>query len=605
MSKIQILPEHLANRIAAGEVVERPASVVKELLENSLDAGASRIEVEIEGGGTRLIRIIDDGEGMSEDDVLLCLERHGTSKISGDDDLDGIHTLGFRGEAIPSIGSVSKMTITSREKGKPLGTTAVIDYGRLNKIHEAGCSPGTTMEVRNLFGNTPARKKFLRTRKTELAHIDQVVRNYCLAASGVAFILRIDGRETINIDAALDLKQRVEKVISHHRELLPVGGGKASRERISVFGYLVAPEEAPSGANRLRLFVNGRAVKDRMMAHGVSEGFRGFLMKGKSPAGFLHLRIPPTDVDVNVHPAKNEVRFREGQLIHQLISTAVQRALGEYQSTLQHNIFLSREDSPDYSTASGTMDREPPPPPPRSITQPQREAPAPLPFDADRSDRLQPRTHPFKPPQESREVAAIAKPTPSGNSHSLLIIGQYENLYIFCQSPDGLVIIDQHAAHERLLFEELKKQYLDNRLQSQSLLFPITVELSISEAQLTRDRLQEIERMGFRLREFGGNSWVITAVPGCGGDLSAEELFFDLLARLGADSRLSGSLIDDILASMACKAAVKSGDNLQQEEMEGLIERMFKADLFSHCPHGRPVIKQFNPAEIKKWFHRT
>ena len=339
MSKIRILPEQLANQIAAGEVVERPASVVKELLENSLDAQANRIEIEIEGGGTRLIRIIDNGVGMDEDDLLMSLERHGTSKIMTEKDLGAIGTLGFRGEAIPSIGSVSKFTITSRPEQAELGTRVVLHFGKLTKVHEIGCSFGTTVEVCNLFGNTPARRKFLRTARTELGHIDEVVKNYALGSPKVTFILRIDGKEIIYLDNSLSIEQRLCSIMHYDGSFIPVGAAGQPKSLRHVFGFLIPPEKVTIGPSKMRVFVNGRAIRDRMIIHAVAEGLRGFLMKVKNPSGLIHLVLPPDEVDVNVHPAKHEVRFRNSRDIHALLSQSVSQAMLDHQKSMKTTLF--------------------------------------------------------------------------------------------------------------------------------------------------------------------------------------------------------------------------------------------------------------------------
>ncbi len=629
MSKIRVLPEQLANRIAAGEVVERPASVVKELIENSLDAGADRIEIEIEGGGTRLIRVIDNGEGMDEDDVLLCLERHGTSKISADQDLEAINSLGFRGEAIPSIASVSRMTITSRQQSAELGTTAILNYGKLTKIHETGCSRGTIMEIRNLFGNTPARRKFLRTHRTELGHIDEVVKSYGLAAAEVTFILRIDGRETLHLDSGHSLAHRLAAIMHYPGDFIEVKHSEPGESLPQISGYLVPPEQSIQGSARIRILVNGRSVKDRMLTHGVAEGLRGFLMKGKNPAGLVHLRLSPAEVDVNVHPTKQEVRFRRSRDIHQLIVQAIQQAIHGYQQTLKNSFFpssvpvghgvpetdkqlpRSREDRLSHEISSPHAKGEevaPYPPPPgernqqqeTSLSSPVFSQPAPLVT--------------AEPPPVTRAEAAKepSRPQPVFNGpenkrHGLQVIGQFANLYIFCQSGDDLLVIDQHAAHERLLFEELKQQFLRNAIARQTLLFPETVELSVADIQKVEQYGDEIDKMGFTIREFGGSSYVISAVPALGGHSSPVELFLDILEQFGSSNTGSrrGSMLEDVLASMACKAAVKAGDALAPEEIEALLDKMARADLFSHCPHGRPVLKVFSDTDIKKWFHRT
>ncbi len=612
MSKIRVLPEQLANRIAAGEVVERPASVVKELIENSLDAGASRIEIEIEGGGTRLIRIIDNGEGMDEDDVLLCLERHGTSKILNDEDLESINSLGFRGEAIPSISSVSRMTITSRHKSADLGTTAILNYGKLYKIHESGCAQGTIIEIKNLFGNTPARRKFLRTKRTELGHIDEVVKNYCLAAPGVSFSLRVDGRQTLILDSHQDLAQRLGSILHYSGSYIEIDHSEKGSSLPHLGGLLVPPDEPIKGSSRIKILVNGRSVKDRMLTHGVAEGLRGFLMKHHNPAGLLHLHLDPAEVDVNVHPTKQEVRFRQSRDIHQLIVRAIQQGMHGYQQTIKSSVFAPPSVKSSSQYTEKPLDR--PSPGPQEVRKaPERTSQSSLRKDVGQTQTSEPIPVPATvsvPPQAKQPEPAPPLPVFDENQakgHGLKIIGQYDNLYIFCQSNDGLVVIDQHAAHERLLFEKLKKQFLHGTIARQTLLFPETVELSVADLQKVEQYGEEIEKMGFSIREFGGSSYVISAIPALGRHMAPTELFLDILEQFGASSssKREGSLLEDVLASMACKAAVKAGDKLPTEEIEALLGNMAKADLFSHCPHGRPVLKNFSANDIKKWFHRS
>lgn len=623
MSKIRVLSEHLANRIAAGEVVERPASVVKELLENSLDAGADCVEIEIEGGGTRLIRIIDNGEGMDADDILLCLERHGTSKIKDDHDLGAISTLGFRGEALPSIGSVSKMVIISRPEESELGTRVVADFGRLVKVQETGCRHGTVMEIRNLFGNTPARRKFLRTVRTELGHIEEVVKNYALAVPALTFIVRIDNKETMHLAGGDPLERRLAKIIHFNGTFMEVGRPVRPQTERYVHGLLVPPEAAVSAAAMLRLFVNGRAIKDRMMAHAVAEGLRGFMMKGRNPAGFLHLHLPTCEVDVNVHPAKHEVRFRNTHDIHEMISQAVQMAMQEQQRSIRTDIFPL----PPQRQVSNQENRRPESTPPVSMPGKVETSPRPQPLRYQQPEENQAIVSVDQSPFSSCNPPVLtAEPEPSfdigeteqpdhdviepvrysGQGHGLQVIGQFRNLYIFCQSGDSLVVIDQHAAHERLIFEKLRSQYLQGKVASQHLLFPISVELSLLQSRLTEKNSNEIERIGFTVRAFGGNTHIISGVPALAGQCDPGALFMDILERFGSENgknRAAGRL-DDILSAMACKAAVRSGDRLQPAEIDALLNRMAKADLFSHCPHGRPVMKIFQAGEIKKWFHR-
>lgn len=627
MPKIRILPEQLANRIAAGEVVERPASVVKELIENSLDAGANRIEVEIEGGGTRLIRIIDNGEGMDEDDILLCFERHGTSKISDSHDLVAISTLGFRGEAIPSIASVAKMTVTSRPKNSDLGTKVEFEYGRLLKVHETGCSHGTTIEIRNLFGKTPARRKFLRTVRTELGHIDEVLKNYALACPKVTFSLAVNDKKTLYFDSSHNLEKRLSHIIHYNGRFIVVDTLPTNTEQRRIQGYLVPPEHSSSGSFRLRLFINGRAVKDRLMSHAIGEGLRGFLLKGHSPAGYIHLHLPAEEIDVNVHPAKLEIRFRNGRDIHQFIKQNIENAMLNYQQTIRADLFGKGKAETEFNTTEHPVeDVETTSKAPHSFPSNQKEKTSQQEqskiwqnFTTTSQQRTEQISDlPFQQ-IESREPLAesflqtentvrVAQDSSSNNSgHNLRIVGQFKDLYIFCQSGDNLIVIDQHAAHERLLFEKFRKQYTSGRVASQTLLFPESLELSPFQIQLVANNLEELERMGFSISEFGGNSYILSAIPALAGQCSSSKLFIDILESFGKEGikRSKGGRLDDILATMACKAAVKSGDELSSREINALLERMAEADLFSHCPHGRPVLKNFSSDEIKKWFHRT
>ena len=615
MSKIRILPEQLANQIAAGEVVERPASVVKELVENSLDANASRIEIDIEGGGTRLIRVIDDGEGMDEDDILMSIERHGTSKIHTENDLCAITSLGFRGEAIPSIGSVSQLTITSRLKGNELGTKVVLKYGKLMQVHDTGCSYGSSFEVRNLFGNTPARRKFLKTARTELGHIDEVIKNYALGAPHITFILRLNDKESLHLNNSLSQEQRLGRILRYQDTFIPI---RSQGAHPTVTGFLIPPEKGAMGPAKLRVFVNGRAIKDRMVVHGVTEGLRGFLLKGRNPAGLIQLTLPPSEVDVNVHPAKHEVRFRNSQNIHTLLSQTVAAAMRQEQDRMRNTIFGRAEhrettriplDEKPFTSGffSDLPDREESPTPPNyHVDKPVTES-----FDRKPQQSSIISTAEPIPQTAGKKDKQPATPDPKNEArapnHNLLVIGQFEDLYIFCKNSEGLLVIDQHAAHERLLYEKLRKQFLENTVPRQNLLFPHTVELSLFQVQLMEKHSEEIAGMGFSVREFGGNSYIISAVPAVAGHAHPEELFNDILEKFGSESYAGkrGGHIDTILATMACKAAVKAGTELSPLEIDNLLNEMAKADLFSHCPHGRPVVKQFTGGGIKKWFYRT
>ncbi len=351
MSKIKILSEHLANQIAAGEVIERPASVVKELLENSIDAGAGQVQIEIEGSGTKLIRVIDDGMGMDADDALLCLERHATSKLgesaADSNRLSAIHSLGFRGEAIPSIASVAKMSITSRTENDPLGTRIELRYGKLLKVHETGCNKGTVIEIKDLFGNLPVRKKFLKSPRTELFHIEEVIKNYSLVNYRLGITYTLNSHRVLDFAADTDtLEERIQMLYTRttSEPLIPLqdsGEPASAGDGITVKGFLLSPEQSFATTARLRLFVNGRAVKDRMMAHGVSEGLSGYLMKGRTAAGVVFVTVPYETVDVNVHPTKQEIRFQHPNRIHEKIVSAVRRGMDNYQQTARQTLFGS------------------------------------------------------------------------------------------------------------------------------------------------------------------------------------------------------------------------------------------------------------------------
>jgi DNA mismatch repair protein MutL len=629
MSKIKILPEQVANQIAAGEVVERPASVVKEFVENAIDAGACNLTVQVEGNGTRLIRIVDDGEGMDQDDVLLCLERHATSKLLGQEQLGAIRTLGFRGEAVPSIASVAMLTITSRPAPSLLGTRAEVRFGRVFKVHEMGCSRGTIMEVRDLFGNVPARRKFLKTAQTELSHIEEVVKNYALACPKLGIGFWIDGREICTLPGGADSpEQRLRRLLGSRARSQLVAVAEEAGGALRLTGYLLPPEEA-AGMVRLALFVNGRAVRDRLLGHAVAEGMQNFLMKGRRPAGALFLELPPEEVDVNVHPAKQEVRFRRAPWIHQQVVTAVARAMAAYQQQLKSSLFELPATSAKGSTAGERQDGQDwaqPPLPSYRLHEP-RAASLPLAGGSFLSDEravpdnislsapgraeapISCRTAPGTSVASAAEAPGV-EPADGSNAAARAVpfklLGQLLRSYLLCESSSGLVVIDQHAAHERLLFEQLKKQFYSHRVASQVLLFPKIVNLRPEELELVAKYRQEIEQLGIELEEFGGGSFALKSMPALLAKLAPEDVLADIIGQYGLEtgSRRSGRL-EAILAAMACKAAIKAGQALEISEMANLLQQMHDTDIFSHCPHGRPVMKCFSNDEMKKWFHRT
>ena len=609
MSRIRVLPENLANQIAAGEVVERPASVVKELLENAIDAGASQISIQVEGDGTRLIRVIDDGSGMDQDDVLLCLERHATSKIASLEELGSIRSLGFRGEAVPSIASVARMRITSRPAAQALGTQLDLRFGKVLKVHEMGGSPGTSFEVTDLFGNVPARKKFLKSTRTELAHIEEVVKNYALARPELGFSFTVDGREVLRLPARLDTpRSRAERIFGKvGGALVEVGRPAQDEAEPGVSGFLLPPD-APAAA-RLRIFVNGRAIHDRLIAHAVSEGFQNYLMKGRGPGGVLFLAMPLVSVDVNVHPTKQEVRFHKPSAVHQAVVAAVQAAMADYQQILKQEIFKSPPVAPDTAQGGALPGKAYAPvyaSPVSAVQEPMSlfktaagaAASAVLPADPAGGTRSRIEAEETQVlPLSDEEIV-----TPPGG---LRYLGQVLDTYLLCATENGLLAVDQHAAHERLLFEALKRQFASKKIVRQALLFPKVLECTLEENQILRQYAAEIAALGVEIEDFGGGSQVVKAVPAVLGRSSVEEVMAGIFSRFSeAGAGKGGVRAEEVLSDMACKAAIKAGQSLTTREAEALLDEMQRAEIFSHCPHGRPVAKSFTAHDIKKWFYR-
>ncbi|MFZ5773934.1 MAG: DNA mismatch repair endonuclease MutL [Thermodesulfobacteriota bacterium] len=663
MSIIRILPENLANQIAAGEVVERPASVVKELLENAIDAGATRVDIQVEGNGTRLIRVIDDGCGMDQDDVLLSLERHATSKLASIEELAAIRSLGFRGEAVPSIASVARLRITSRRAEDALGCQADVRYGKLIKVHEMGCQPGTTFEVSDLFGNVPARRKFLKSDRTEIGHIEEVVRGYGLCRPGLGLSLAVDGREVIRLPAGGDTPQsRAERLLPRSAgRLIPVGDGNANPAGVAVSGYLLPPDAPVAGG--LRLFVNGRTVADRMLLHAVAEGLQGFLMKGRRPGGVIFVALEPGRVDVNVHPTKQEVRFQRSVEVRAAVVEAVRAAMARHQAGVKQELFggmggvpaptpkgeryappqpprlMVREPAPSFRAEPAIPAVTAPPPasaaaPPRPETvappvAPERQRPAPKP-EAPKPvalarpaspERIEP---PAAPPAMAKEAPAsqasraVAPPAPVATPEAPAAppvwpeaapappryLGQVLETYLLCESQEGLLVIDQHAAHERLLFERLQAQFASRAIARQGLLFPKLIECGLAESRILSRHAEEIAALGLEIEEFGSGSFVVKAIPAILARSPVEEIMASIFARFGEGGQAGEARAEEVLADIACKAAVRAGQKLAPQEAEALLAEMRQAGIFSHCPHGRPVARLFAPHELKKWFYR-
>jgi len=541
---------------------------------------------------------------MDGDDVLLSLERHATSKLTDESQLSAIATLGFRGEALPSIGSVSRMTILSRIREAATGTRADIRYGTLHGVHEDGCARGTIIEVRSLFGNLPARKKFLKTNRTELSHIDEVIRSQSLAHPQVAFSLQVEGRKVFSFSAA-ELEQRVRDVFRYQDTLLPVQAAIDGEDGLQVSGYLLLPDVAPP--SRLRILVNSRPVQDRMIRHAVMEGLQGFLMKGHQPAGALLLEVTPELVDVNVHPAKREIRFRNAGEVHRFIVRAVAQAIRQHQDQVRSELFSVPEQGAVVAIGHGRNMFED-----NQSRQPAHQQTVPMGSKTDppASRTMEPVADVFPYDEPVRPQSIVSQPEKQAEFGGMTLIGQFLQLYLLCERDGQLVVIDQHAAHERILYQRLRHGYEQREIPSQSLMFPVTIELGPDHAETLEKETEAVAALGIQVEYFGDTTWVIKAVPALVSQLSPQDVLTDILdgLRNRSSTGLSGVVpecIDNLLASMACKAAIKAGNRLQPEEMVELLQQMENSQVFSHCPHGRPVIKTFSHQEIEKWFHRT
>lgn len=553
---IQKLSESLVAKIAAGEVIERPASVVKELVENSIDAGSTSIQIVIEEGGRKGITIVDDGCGMSADQALLALERHATSKIASDDDLFRIRTLGFRGEALPSIAAVSWMTLETK------ATRIEIEGGKIVNQLASSLPVGTRITVRNLFFNTPARLKFLKSKETEFSHIAQLVETLALANPGVGFQLTHQGRKELSSPPRNRPVDRVQDILGADIAslLLPFQGGRGGCE---IFGFCAAHQVTHSSSKGIYLFVNGRAVRDRLLQHAVMAAYEHLLMKGRYPWVVAYLQVPPDFVDVNVHPTKNEVRFAQSQVVHELVRETIRK-------TLQGESLSGKLPLPVRGEGGGEGEWSSLSPPPQSSPLQGEEAHF-LPFSPD-----------------------------------LRIIGQIHSTYLICETPEKLILIDQHAAHERIGFEKLKRQFETGEIPRQPLLLPQSFDLSPSETELLKQYLPELISFGIEVDFFGGHTFLLRSLPVLLADTDCVALLRDLVATLKDHEKLTPltERVHEILERMACHAQVRAGDRLSLPEIEALLQEMEKTNFAYSCPHGRPALLQISFGEMERWFKR-
>ncbi|MBA2735449.1 MAG: DNA mismatch repair endonuclease MutL [Pyrinomonadaceae bacterium] len=693
MNKIKVLSDNLANQIAAGEVVERPASVIKELIENSVDAGAKRIQIDIELGGRRLMRVTDDGEGMVRDDAILAFERHATSKIKTLEDLSAILTLGFRGEALASIASVAKVELITKTVEEDSGTRVLIEGGKLQDVKDAARSGGTTISVRDLFFNTPARRKFMRSEATENYHLTNIVTHYALAHHETAFTLTNNGREVLRVSPAKDLRERAYQIFGANliESLLPVGGGRDYVANIS--GFVSAPRERRTTRDGQYFFVNRRFVRDKIIAGGLLEGFRSVLPHGVYPVAFLFLDIPPDEIDVNVHPAKTEIRFRRSEAVKDVIAEAIRGSLAKAgilgekekigqteseqpETTASADDIISNSQITDFKFQNGGLptnaerqaakyeqtqiefqisadEFQNPSLTEKAATnetfanqsgqiitvQDNFQTPVFSNNDEQKAESLEQNNalpedngeitgrnsdseinglqspkneNQFNkaiemPPVDSAERFVKTVKVEAVSASKIRSIGQLHESFIIATDDEGLLLIDQHVAHERILFDKYRKQETERKPESQNLLLPETIDLTPAQAAAFSLVEEELESLGFGLMRLSGRTIAIKAVP---TDLPAAEvrnLLAEILDTIDAEKRGGAkmTLRDQIAASLACKAAVKINMKLTPEKMQWLIDRLLFTSSPTTCPHGRPIILRLTMRDIERGFHRS
>ena len=602
---ITILPETLTNKIAAGEVVERPASVIKELIENSLDAGATDIALEVSAGGRRRIRIIDNGRGMSREDALLSLERHATSKIRVDSDLDSIMTLGFRGEALPSIASVSRFMLATREADSLEGTEITVEGGRVRDVRSCGMAPGTVISVEQLFFNIPARLKFMKSSETETGHIGDVVSRMAVSRPDVAFSCINDEREMLRLQRS-DLQRRLAQIVGRESSLhlYPVTAGD---DYVTISGLLSGPSLVRSGTQALFTYINGRFIRDKVVHHAVMQAYRGVIDRGRYPVVALFIELPPGEVDVNVHPTKHEVRFRRQAAVHDAIQSAIE-------DVLSRSPWLA----PPMVTGSKTKE---------TSSQPSREqisvavqSALELPSRDCSAIRYSTNSRAVSSHTVStvannetvREPVTSFQPDPlssrlTGYFSSLSVIGQFHSEYILCQSDSNLIIIDQHAASERVAYQILKRQCQSGMVESQRLLFPETLELTFSEVELAVRFSTNLAEIGFEIEPFGGKTILVSAVPRIVAPNDTVLLIRDILTdleRFGTSTAFN-DVLESLLSRIACHSVIRGVHQLENRQIRELLHQMDHTDYAASCPHGRPVSHVVTLAELQKIFKRT
>jgi DNA mismatch repair protein MutL len=598
MSRIRLLPEILASQVAAGEVIERPASVVKELVENSIDAGARKIEVSVRRGGTSMVRVVDDGCGMDRDDALLSLERHATSKIRTSADLAAIATLGFRGEALPSIASVSRFRLTTREPEAVAGTEIIVSGGKIETVRDGGEAPGTQIEVRSIFYNLPARRKFLRSDNTESRNIEHQLHLQATGHPEIAFVFVRDERVVFQLPAAASLLARIRDL--HGKDLvdrlLTVEETGNDPAKIRIRGLIGQAGVSRQTRAQQLVFVNGRAIESPVLTAALREGYHTALMKGQFPVTFLFLDLDPAAVDVNVHPAKREVRFRDPNSVREAVVAAIQRTLEsgrrDWQQQFQRPIAPSLPIPQEHFA--------PPPIEQRQFVE--TEVTGVIPSRSGAETVRAPEAAAITDPGYNRDEAINVAST----SQQFQIIGILNKLYVLMENQDGLVLVDQHAAHERILFEELRRRMEEQGVPSQRLLLAQTFELAPRDAEWVERNAETLQKMGIGIEPFGQNAFKIDSLPTF-LDVSDPVTFMRKVID-GLKSASNGSsamrLGEDMIAKTVCRHAVKANDPLRYLEVEKLITDLLQCDLPYCCPHGRPTMIQISHAELEKKFGR-
>jgi DNA mismatch repair protein MutL len=627
MSRIRLLSEEVASQVAAGEVVERPAAVVKELVENSIDARSTRIEVLTRRGGISLIRVTDNGVGMDRDDALLCLERHATSKIRSGEDLAAIHTLGFRGEALPSIASVSRFRLSTREHGALAGTEVLVAGGKLETVRDGGDAPGTQIEVRSLFYNLPARRKFLRTEATEASHVEHQLQLLALGHPAISFVHLQDDRISFQLAPAASLLERIRDLSGPAlaAELLEIPeAATAGCAGVRITGYIGRVGVSRSTRQHQICFLNGRAVENITISQGLREGYHTALMKGQHPVTFLFIEMDPAAVDVNVHPAKREVRFRSPSEIRHAVILAVRAALegdrtrwsGEFRpaptalpppgapvrggsaetQNAQTALPLPEEARPTLAIPRPTFPpAENPPEPPRhpvggGIGTPGGSQPAGT----------------LEPPVAAREQLVEPPPAPGPVPETFRFLGVLGKLYVLMENASGLVLVDQHAAHERILFEEMQRRMEQQGVPSQRLLLPLTLQLGPKDADWVERNMELLERAGIALEGFGAGTFKIDSLPVFIKAEDPAQLLHDIIDEL-RETTLQGARLrlgHDLIAKTVCRHAVKANDTLREPELTKLVEDLLACELPYCCPHGRPTMIQLGYGELERKFGR-